>query len=266
MIVADQKKIAYIHIYKTGGSSITKLLMPHISKKITGGRARTSGSHWRRTWHIDYKMHSKFHDSLPVIDSHKIDLNEYFKFTIVRNPYSWILSVWNNFYQSPLGNCRKNLANTLKFSLGKLTNKKLFTAQYFYEMYPEGGFSNFILFINYMVSENPKLARKIWGCSDQYSFIENDRNIKFDFIGKFENLENDLQTIFKIVEGQVIANIPRETHGSDRNKKERENYLKYYDDKSIEIVNKIFIRDFKAFDYQPISNSFATTALVTNTK
>ncbi|MCC0179216.1 sulfotransferase family 2 domain-containing protein [Waterburya agarophytonicola K14] len=255
MIVADRKKIAYIHIYKTGGSSITKLLMPHISENCRSKNARSHGPHWRRTWHIDTRMHSKFADALSSVDRCNIDLDEYFKFTIVRNPYSWILSVWNNFYQSPTGNSPNTLVNNLKFQFGKLTSKKLFTAQYFYEMYPDGSFENFVLFIDRMVSENPKLARTIWGCSDQYSFIDNDRNIEFDFIGKFENLEEDLKTIFKRVEGKDLESVPRETHGSDRNKQKRKNYLTYYNDKSIEIVNRIFARDFKAFDYQPISNA-----------
>lgn len=264
MIIADRKKIAYIHIYKTGGSSITKLLMPHISENCQNTRTRTSGSHWRRTWHIDNQMHSKFRDALSKIDASNINLEEYFKFTIVRNPYSWILSVWNNFYQSPMGNGKKTLVNNLKFGLGKITKKKLFTAQYFYEMYPDGSFNNFILFIDRTVRENPQLAQKIWGCSDQYSFIENDRDIKFDFIGKFETLEDDLKTIFDIVEGEDIATVPRETHGSDRNKEDRENYLKYYNDKSLEIVNRVFARDFEFFDYQPIINSANNKTAVKN--
>ena len=262
MIVADRKKIAYIHIYKTGGSSITKLLMPHISENCRQANVRTSGANWRKTWHIDNSMHSKFSSALASVDSRKIDLDEYFKFTIVRNPYSWILSVWNNFYQSPRGNSPKTLVNDFKFHLGRITNRKLFTAQYFYDMYPDGGFNNFILFLEYTIKSNPDLAKKIWGCSDQYSFIDNDRQIEFDFIGKFETLESDLKTIFNKVEGQELDVIPCETHGSDRNKQEREQYLKYYDETSIEIVNQIFARDFQYFGYETIEDPSTTLPLL----
>jgi len=255
MIVADRKKIAYVHIYKTGGSSITKLLMPHISENCRSKNAKSQGPHWRRTWHIDTRMHSKFSDALPIIERSHIDLSEYFKFTIVRNPYSWILSVWNNFYQSPTGNSKENLVNNLKFQLGRITTKKLFSAQYFYEMYPDGSFNNFVLFIETMLRERPRAAETIWGCSDQYSFIENDRNLEFDFIGKFESLEEDLKTIFKKVEGKEIETVPRETHGSDRNKQERKKYLAYYNEKSIAIINQVFARDFETFGYQPVLNA-----------
>ncbi len=43
-------------------------------------------------------------------------------------------------------------------------------------------------------------------------------------------------------------------HSSSHNQKERQNYLKYYDEESIKIINKVFARDFEAFDYKPISN------------
>lgn len=260
MITADKKKVIYIHIYKTGGSSITNLLMPYISENYRSKNPKTEGACWQRTWHIDRRMHSKFCEAIPVADKLNVDLDEYFKFAFVRNPYSWILSVWNNFFQSPTGNLKMTWKNYLLNQIGKVISKKSGVigsyAQYFYRMYPDGSFKSFILFIDRMVTEKPELAENFWGCYDQYSFIENDRNIQFDFIGKFENLEEDLKTIFSRVEGNATASIsiPHVVHGSDRNKKERQNYLQYYDRESIEIVNKVFVRDFEIFGYQPVSS------------
>ncbi|WP_019503959.1 sulfotransferase family protein [Pleurocapsa sp. PCC 7319] len=254
MIVADQKKIIYVHIYKTGGSSITKLLLPHITEKYRSKNPKTAGINWQKTWHIDNRMHSKFSDALPFVDELNIDLEEYFKFTFVRNPYSWVLSVWNSFFCSPMGNGSMTFKKYLITQFAKITNSTKYgpPARYFYKMYPDGGFKNFVIFIEHMASSNPQLARNFWGCNDQYSFIENNRNIQFDFIGKFENLEKDLNTIFKIVDGNNILDIPHVTHGSSHNQKDRQNYLKYYDEESIKIINKVFARDFEAFDYQPI--------------
>ncbi|MGL5943947.1 MAG: sulfotransferase family 2 domain-containing protein [Waterburya sp.] len=258
MIVADQKKILYVHIYKTGGTSINHLLMPYITENYRSKNSRTEGNNWQRTWHVDNKMHSKFSDALHIIDNLNINLEEYFKFVFVRNPYSWILSVWNNFFRSPTGNTKMNFKNYWMIQLGKVIDSKLFIigpyAQYFYKAYPNGGFKNFVIFIDQMITNNPKMARKFWGCYDQYSFIENDRNIQFDFIGKFEKIESDLKIIAQIIEPNKILDIPHTTHGSSHNKQDRENYLKYYDQESIEIINRIFARDFKAFNYQPILN------------
>lgn len=250
MIVADQKKIIYVHIYKTGGSTITSLLMPYITENFRNKHPKTSGSNWQSSWHFDKIQHSKFADALPILEKSNINLNEHFKFAFVRNPYSWILSIWNNFYQSPRRNLPNNLPNNLKFLLRVILNKKL-DSQYFYEMYPDGSFKNFVLFIDEVVNNNPKLAEKVWGASDQYSFIENNQNVEFDFIGRFENLQEDMNKISKIVNAKQLAKMPNKVFS--KNQQDRQNYLQFYDQKSIKIINKIFARDFQVFGYKPIS-------------
>lgn len=251
MIVADSKKLMFIHIYKTGGSSITRLMMPHISEDFRSKYPRTNGACWQSTWHFDATQHSKLAHALPLLEKSNLDLNEYTKFIFVRNPYSWILSIWNNFYQSPRGNLENNLQNSVKFMFRGILNKKL-SSQYFYEMYPDGSFKSFVLFIKAIVQKNPPIIEKIWGATDQYSFIENERNISFDFIGRFENLQEDVNKIYNMTTNTAkIAAVPHEVMAE--NKEARQDYLKYYDEESIEIVNELFHRDFKAFGYQPIN-------------
>ncbi|MEO1672544.1 MAG: sulfotransferase family 2 domain-containing protein, partial [Cyanobacteria bacterium J06631_2] len=102
MIIADSKKLLFVHIYKTGGSSITSLLAPYISGEFRCKTPQTSGDRWQRSWHFDRRQHSKFAEALTFLDKSNLDVNldEYIKFVFVRNPYSWILSIWNNFYSS----------------------------------------------------------------------------------------------------------------------------------------------------------------------
>jgi len=40
---------------------------------------------------------------------------------------------------------------------------------------------------------SPSVTGRYIGGKDQFSYIDNDRNIKFDFIGKLESLNRDLQ-------------------------------------------------------------------------
>ena len=253
MIIADKKRVIYIHIEKTGGSSITTLLAPHISEKYRCKNARmpNSGYGWRRTWHVN-RQHSRFSDSLLLLDKLGIDPQEYFKFTVVRNPYSWLLSMWGNRYQSPM-NVKKTLSNRLRFIVAKLTGIRKFPCQHFYQMYPDGSFKSFILFIDYLVSNYPRsFTRRYLGVNDQYSYIENDRKIKFDYIAKLENLNRDLHEINQIAGLNDDLEIPH--LNKESRTKNREKYLDYYDDESIAIVNRIFARDFEIFGYQPISN------------
>ena len=251
MIIADSKKLIFVHVYKTGGSSITSLLAPYISENFRHKKVRTSGDNWQSNWHFDRRQHSKFADGLAFLDKSGVDVNldEYFKFIFVRNPYSWILSMWNNFYGSPYKNLPQTWENKLKFAVRALINKKL-DSQYFYEMYPDGEFNNFILFINQIVNHNPQLIDKVWGATDQYSFLQNNRNIEFDFIGRFENLHSDLQKIGARTNTEQLSQLPKQSHSTY--KRNRQDYLSYYNSQSIEIVNQLFARDFKAFNYQPI--------------
>ncbi|NJL53140.1 MAG: sulfotransferase family protein [Hydrococcus sp. SU_1_0] len=101
-----------------------------------------------------------------------------------------------------------------------------------------------------IVQKNPPIIEKIWGATDQYSFIENNRDISFDFIGRFENLQEDVNKIYNMTNTEKAVEIPHEVMAENR--EERQDYLKYYDEESIEIVNELFHRDFQAFGYQPI--------------
>lgn len=249
MIVADLKKLIYVHNRKTGGSSITSLLRPYISEKFRGKNTRTEGGGWQGTWHFDGIQHSKFSDALPILDNANIDLDEYFKFIFVRSPYTWILSIWNNFYQSPRCNYENDFKGNFWFYLRQIINKKL-DSQYFFKLYPDGSFKNFILFINQAANNDIKLPRIPIGAFDQYSFIENDRNIEFDFIGKFENIQEDMNKIYDIVGVENKSKLPH--INSSTNNLDRQNFLQYYDKESIKIINELFSRDFKNFNYQQI--------------
>ena len=248
MIVADKKKAIFIHIEKTGGRSITKLLTPYVSEQYRIKNPKMPG--WGQTWHIN-SQHARFYESLPILDRLNIDPQEYFKFAIVRSPYSRLLSIWRNMYQSPM-DVRETLINKLRFQFARYTGIKKFPSQHFYQMYPDGSFKNFVLFINYIATNYPpSFVRRYLGATDQYSYIENDRGIEFDFIGKLENFHTDITTINNKLE--LTANLEIPHLNQDNRKKNQKKFLEFYDEESIAIVNKIFVRDFEAFDYQQLS-------------
>jgi len=72
MIISDHAKLLFIHVHRTGGSSIGNLLRDHLGKKITcfiqHENARTSKSY--------------------LLDAHK----DYYSFGFTRNPWERILS------------------------------------------------------------------------------------------------------------------------------------------------------------------------------
>ena len=255
MIISDSKKFMYVHIYKTGGSSTTDFLIPYVSERFCKRKPRKDGLKWQQTWHIG-KQHETLVESLPKLEKMGVDPKDYFIFTIVRNPYAWILSVWNNFYSQPYKRKHGGMSGNLRFIAKKIFKswtQDLFQNHAFYADFPNGSFKEFLLFIDRINRSGSNREKGFWGAYDQYSFLENNRGIKFDFVGKLENLEEDMDYLADKLNLRKHSKIPHRTF--KENKIVRQKYLDFYDSESIGIVNKIFSRDFEMFGYSQIEPS-----------
>jgi|GEM_PF-2596208 len=255
MIISDSKKFMYVHIYKTGGSSTTDLLIPYVDQKFRKRKTRKEGINWQQTWHLE-KQHATLAESLPKLEKMGVNPSDYFLFTFVRNPYAWILSVWNNFYSKPYQKKSGGLSGNLKFIAKKIFKNQtqdLLQNETFYEQFPDASFKDFLVFINRIYESGSDREKGFWGTYDQYSFLENHRGIEFDFIGRLENLEEDMSYLADKLDLPEYSQMPHRTLKG--NKVIRKKYLDFYDSESIEIVNKIFSRDFEKFDYSQVEPS-----------
>lgn len=227
---------------------MTDLLAPYVDNEFRAKTTTKEGFGWQSGWHLKGSQHAKIADALSTSNTLNIDYSDYFIFTFVRNPYSWILSVWDNFYKNLSANLtRGNVIGQLKNLYRKKFRTSVAGAAHFHQLFPDGQFTSFILFLDKMAKE-PNLKKKpYWGTYDQYSFIENNRNIQFDFIGKFENFEVDVRKVLQELNIEYPLELPHRTYKNAGVK--RKNYLDYYDDRSLKIVNELFQRDFQAFDY-----------------
>jgi hypothetical protein len=91
MIINSPKKIIFIHINKTGGTSITKLFRNYINKKniVFQGIRENRGLGETE----DFNLKNK-HFTLKKYKNNLKNFHDYFIFTIVRNPYSRALSLY----------------------------------------------------------------------------------------------------------------------------------------------------------------------------
>tara|TARA_B100001057_G_C22668197_1_gene878730 strand:+ start:42 stop:857 length:816 start_codon:yes stop_codon:yes gene_type:complete len=149
--------------------------------------------------------------------------DNYFKFTFVRNPYTQAISCW--------------MWNDEKWSItkkGSIENKKKLKKQEF---------------IKYL----KKLKRKIGKDKSPYYQFKIPGNkiytinnkIAVDFIGKFENLNEDITKI------QKILKLPKEKLSLKHTKlNTKKNYLKYYSKESKSLVEEIWEKEFQFFDYK----------------
>ena len=196
-------KSIFIHIPKTAGRSIGQTIF----EKNTGHNPAI------RYYYYD-----------------KNSFKKYWKFTFVRNPWSRMLSAYDSLIE-----CKDEIS-----SFGKFIRENI--CQYV-------NFEDFLKSID--KSEDLKYNKVMrWThFIPQYKFItykkifNNDCKLLVDFVGKFENIEND----FEIVKNKLHLNMQIKEVGK-RNK--GLNYRDYYNKKTKLLINDMYKQDIELFKYE----------------
>lgn len=210
MPISHKHKCIFVHIPKTGGVSITTAL------GICGTQIDRNRFDNTLNENILFGFNGKiYYQHLLLREIKKIVeryiFNSYFKFAFVRNPYSRIVSEY--LYRK---NINQRFINTT--------------------------FREFI--INYLIPNNKKKLKddKDRHSKPQYKFItDNKGKIEVDFVGRFENIDEDFEMIKKILGLNVDLHI--------LNKSGNQLYEKYYDEETKKIVGRIYQKDFQIFGY-----------------
>ena len=208
MLISHSHKFIFIHNYKVAGTSINALLNDyqpwHMKNKLLK--------------HIKIKMHKykilnkKIHAHATANEIKKLlpsnMFTNYYKFGFVRNPWDLQISLYHYMLQTK-NHFQHNIA--LKFKT--------------FDEYIE------------------------WRCfSDKHFqkdfFIDNSNNIIVDYIGKIENIENDIEHIFLNVGIKNHPIVPK------KNTSKHDNYKKYYSEKSYNLVLHHFKEDIDLFGYE----------------
>lgn len=210
MIINKEHKIIFIHIPRTGGTSIRRL--------------------------FDFPLNGFQNYGHKIKQSMGEEVyNKYYKFSIVRNPWDRMVSMYHFLRDDPIG-------NKYPFPGGLKDNEsfKDWIMRRFsqgYQRFPKGNLYSFKWLSD-------------WDTKD----------IIVDKILKFENYSEELQPILN--KCGIPAPIPHE------NKSTRKPYQEYYDEESKEIVGKNFYTDCVLFGYefdkedlQPMVKRYAMTPL-----
>lgn len=185
-------KAVFIHIPRTGGSSIKRIL-------------RDVGGFSEEMTHADFRY---------VKEKLGNEWKNYFKFSIVRNPFSRMVS-WYNWlvYSSKLGKDKR----------GRIVQHP-------------GTFENFLFNYNRIYKKDRMTGYTFK--KQQVEFIGN----KMDFVGRFENLQEDFDYICKRI-GMKNIKLPV------RKKTEETDYKSYYTRKLRDYIIHTFYDDLKTFGY-----------------
>jgi chondroitin 4-sulfotransferase 11 len=202
------KKTLYIRIPKTASSSILhgrRRLPRFFYTRIRGNRG-VPGWKGRNWWNV------------PAIQRGK-----HFTFSFVRNPFARAVSSWKFGTRGGNWGCDfKNFAKKIQgLNLGFPENKS-----------------------------GPMSQQGIdWGLIHhtqfQYPYILDDAgNSRVDFIGKYENLQEDFNTVCDKI------GLRRRRHLPHKNKTKHKHYTEYYDDETRALIAEKFAKDIEYFGYK----------------
>lgn len=192
MIIAYKHKFIFIHIPRTGGSSINFALSKICDKDDIIRRDDTR------------------HNTAMQIKAEVGDAtwNSCFKFAFVRNPWEAVLSEYFYILKRAKPKGRKE-----------------------YEKYTD--------FNHYLTSSKGKLILFHSMCD---YIVDKNGKIAVDFVGRFENLEEDFKQILQKIDLQNMS-LPHENATS------HSHYSEYYNERAKQIVAEKFKKDIKMFDY-----------------
>ncbi len=211
------KELIYIHIPKTGGSSIRSSLNQNYNLIYNASKKNLKEmgyANFKENFENFQFNINDFKDHLPyqLIKKKKFELNKY-RFTFVRNPFSRLVSLYFE--------C---IANKLHLE-GINTNKNI-------------SFEDFVQIIT---------NKSYWFTIPMIDFIGEENINEINFIGKFENFEND---IFKLKKKINIKIKHHNFNNSVKSKFKFSDYRSYYsNDKLIDKVYNYYEKDFKRFNY-----------------
>lgn len=213
-MISHKHRCIFIHIPKTGGASIEHIIWPSKKDKTELNLWMGFTSKYSNKYQTGGLQHLLASQVKKEVGDNTFD--NYFKFTIVRNPWDKAISQYTYM-------------------------KKREDLRSFIGMKKDDCFKKYLSLIstkNHVQWEN------------QSKFIlDMNQNIMVDYIGRFETFEHDVYEILHKIKmrsnilGIKIIKIPH------RNKSDRSHYREYYDRESQEIVNYLYKQDIELFDY-----------------
>ncbi len=209
MIISHSKKFIFIHIYKVAGTSIRKVLQPFAASNRKDFTLLTSfkfflGGRW--TFFSSFSSdHLKAKQIKKLISPEVYD--SCYKFSFVRNPWDWQVSLFHFMLQDET------------HPQHKLINKM----------------NSFEEYIEWRVANAVELQKE---------FLYDEKgNLLVDYVGKFENLQEDFNLICEKLNLQSIE-LPVTNTSIHRF------YKEYYNDYTRDLIAKAFKEDIETFEYE----------------
>jgi len=203
VIVSNEKQFIFVHVPKTAGTSITHTLKQFASYSVSS-EYKVVG---QGVLHKALKKHSHAKEIKRYMDAAK--WNSYFKFGFVRNPWDLFVSLY--------------------FWLKKHSKHSKIR-------------KNNILFKQFIINFYKNIDKAVLMGNGQHPFLFDKGTCLVDYVGRYENLKDDVAKISAKIE--IPLNLPHMF------KTDHKKYKKYYDSKTRGMVAEVCAEDIKLFGYQ----------------
>tara|TARA_Y100000310_G_C20633704_1_gene790045 strand:+ start:113 stop:814 length:702 start_codon:yes stop_codon:yes gene_type:complete len=231
-MISEKYKFIFIHVYKTGGVSIQSSILNTLKSNVfnnetvsdlseLGCKIKTlSGRGREDRSHITASTYRHL-----LLKENRLDVwNNYFKFAFIRNPWDRLVSLYFH----------------------NMKNNEVFRKKYDSDVFVQKSFNKFLL----KYTSNKKISNKIlikgfnYGLLTNIDWISNSsREPIIDFVGRFENLQEDFDVICKKT-GMPKQKLPHE------NKTNHKHYTEYYNEETKGLVAQKYAKDIEYFGYE----------------
>ena len=206
MIYCDKKKIIFIHLVKTGGSSIKDAFsMPWGKHMMVKELFDNSLAGNKKILEGDERHFCSIKEIERFKEQVRLRWDSYYKFSFVRNPWDRVIS--EIFFNIKRGRCESREIKRMILDKCKGPAENVWKKNYIeWLLGPSGG-------------------------------------IDLDFIGRFENLQLDINTICDNIElrRRGLPHLNESAHG---------HYSSYYDQETRDAVAKSYAEDIEHFGYK----------------
>lgn len=204
--ISHDLKTIFVHIPKTAGVSVSRMIESYrVKNRFSEWKIKHFNDKGDRVYHMTFQMIKDRYYHVGFFDN-------YFKFSIVRNPYDRFISEWL-WHKQLTGWCKDGI-------------------DYFIDH----------------IKDMP-IMYAIDHIKPQYDFLyDKDGTMLADYVGRFEELYDSWQFIVLEIfkrSGHLLPETLVKTHRTKKNKK----YYEYYTPKAKQFVLNKYRIDFETFGY-----------------
>jgi hypothetical protein len=211
MLISKKKKFIFVHVQKTAGTSLRKVL-----------REQAPDS---RLW-----LGRHGHASSGIAEMGRARWDDYFSFGFVRNPWDRLVSHYSMIQDriAVLTPEQRSQARPFKVELWN------------YVLHFSHDFESFLDNCTGLIRDRDCYKSFLFNQIDYLS--DEDGKLAVDFVGRFENFEEDARHALDRI--GISAEVPR------LNRSARGDYRDYYTSLTRDLVAKRFARDIELFGYE----------------